>query len=406
MSAMQNAQTDRLHALDAVRAMALLLGIVLHACMSFLPSMREIGWPMPDDSPSDVLNAIFLWIHIYRMPLFFLMAGFFARLVVERRGLREFVRDRRKRIALPLVAGWLAVVPLTGGILYLVAQREGKVLFHPNIPPGSLLQLPLAHLWFLYVLLLVYVGFIAARWLITRKLDPQGRLLAPADACVAWLLRMPLGAFVLALPLAASLYVYPWWWVSLGIPTPDYSLIPNPPALVGYGTAFTVGWLMHRQSGLLLPLLSRRWLLWLLLACAWTGLCVWLGGTSMSAVIQDDGQRAAYALSYCTAIWCWVFAFIGAAMRFMPHHSPRWRYLADASYWMYLVHLPLVLGLQAVTMHWPVHWAFKITLILGVTTALLLLSYRYLVRGTFIGQVLNGRRLPQAATGDKGRREA
>ena len=65
----------RFHALDAVRAMALLLGIALHACMSFLPAMREIGFPVVDDSSSEVLNALFLLIHMFRMPLFFVMAG-------------------------------------------------------------------------------------------------------------------------------------------------------------------------------------------------------------------------------------------------------------------------------------------------------------------------------------------
>jgi uncharacterized membrane protein len=32
---------DRYHALDAVRAFALLAGIVLHSTLSFLPGMRE-----------------------------------------------------------------------------------------------------------------------------------------------------------------------------------------------------------------------------------------------------------------------------------------------------------------------------------------------------------------------------
>ena len=37
----------RFHSLDMVRAVALLLGIVLHAVMSFLPGFGDVGWPFP-----------------------------------------------------------------------------------------------------------------------------------------------------------------------------------------------------------------------------------------------------------------------------------------------------------------------------------------------------------------------
>ena len=38
---------------------------------------------------------------------------------------------------------------------------------------------------------------------------------------------------------------------------------------------------------------------------------------------------------------------IGFAVRHLAGHSPARRYLADASYWIYIVHLPIVLALQA-----------------------------------------------------------
>ena len=44
--------SERVHALDAVRALALLLGVVLHAAMSFVPGIGSVGWPIVDRSPS------------------------------------------------------------------------------------------------------------------------------------------------------------------------------------------------------------------------------------------------------------------------------------------------------------------------------------------------------------------
>src|SRR4051794_29517543 len=96
---------ERLHALDAVRGYALLLGIVLHATMSFLPAPSRI-WIIQDSHPSITLGVLFFAIHVFRMTVFFLIAGFFAHLSFHRRGASGFIKDRLQRIALPLAAGW------------------------------------------------------------------------------------------------------------------------------------------------------------------------------------------------------------------------------------------------------------------------------------------------------------
>ena len=107
---------DRLHALDAVRAYALLLGVVLHGAAAFLE-----GFPIPMwlDTPSDGAPIIYYVIHMFRMSAFFLIAGFFARVLVERRGVKAFVKDRAKRVALPLVL-FSIVVALTSAVGFVL----------------------------------------------------------------------------------------------------------------------------------------------------------------------------------------------------------------------------------------------------------------------------------------------
>jgi len=81
-------------------------------------------------------------------------------------------------------------------------------------------------------------------------------------------------------------------------------------------------------------------------------------------------------------------------MRFLSTTSPLRRYLADSSYWLYLMHVPVVFALQAMIIRWDVHWLAKFSFILCTTSLVLLLSYHYLVRSTLIGALLNGRRYP------------
>jgi peptidoglycan/LPS O-acetylase OafA/YrhL len=84
---------------------------------------------------------------------------------------------------------------------------------------------------------------------------------------------------------------------------------------------------------------------------------------------------------------------IGLALRFLSGFSASRRYLADASYWLYLIHLPILMALQVAVsqLDWP--WPIKFAGILGLALPLMLASYHLLVRFSFIGMVLNGRRL-------------
>ena len=46
------------------------------------------------------------------MQLFFMMAGFFAELVIDRKGIAHIVKDRVKRIFIPFIFGILILMPL------------------------------------------------------------------------------------------------------------------------------------------------------------------------------------------------------------------------------------------------------------------------------------------------------
>jgi glucan biosynthesis protein C len=74
------------------------------------------------------------------------------------------------------------------------------------------------------------------------------------------------------------------------------------------------------------------------------------------------------------------------------------RYVADASYWIYLVHVPLVMALQTVVAQWSLPWFVKYAAVLLVAFPIMLVTYRWLVRYTFVGAILNGRRYRAVAT--------
>jgi glucan biosynthesis protein C len=173
--------------------------------------------------------------------------------------------------------------------------------------------------------------------------------------------------------------------------TPDQSLVTNLQAVIGFGTTFGFGWLLHRQIGLI-RILERRWLLNLFLAIVLIAASFVLASTPPP---RPDTVKLAGAICYALAIWTTTFAVIGLALRFLSGFSATRRYLADASYWLYLIHLPLLMALQVAvsTLDWP--WPVKFATILGIAFPLMFASYQFLVRDSFIGAVLNGRRMPR-----------
>jgi hypothetical protein len=387
MSVSDSHPVERLHALDAVRGLALLLGIVLHATLSFIPAPIHF-WMVEDRRPSFFLAILFFIIHIFRMTTFFLIAGFFAHLSFHRRGTRAFIRDRLRRIALPLLIGWLIMFAIVVAVGWIFS---GYALFH---------------LWFLYVLLELYAAVLILRAVMVL-IDRDGKIRGSADRLFIAVVRSPFGPAVASIPVAILLAADRQWLratdlspLLTGIPTPG-AFLTSLRGLLAYGVAFGVGWFLHRNIELLQEL-ARRWALNLCLAFALTTAILCIITTSLTG--GDTTSRSTLIISiaagvtcYALAAWAATFALIGIAIRFFSGFSSVRRYIADSSYWLYLIHLPIVVGLQIAVsrLDWP--WPVKFVAILAAAFSLLFASYQLFVRHTFIGAALNGvRRSPQA----------
>lgn len=101
---------------------------------------------------------------------------------------------------------------------------------------------------------------------------------------------------------------------------------------------------------------------------------------------------------HSVALWLLIFSVTGLFLRYLGGHSALRRYLCDSSYFLYLAHMPVIMAFQLLLKDVPLSPLAKIVLVLTATIAVLLPLYRYAVRPTFVGAVLNGRRYPGALT--------
>jgi peptidoglycan/LPS O-acetylase OafA/YrhL len=386
-----------------VRAFALLLGVLFHAAESFGPD--NYYWAIVDSSPSPLLENIRFACHSFRLELFFVIAGFFARLVIVRKGTGPFVSNRTKRIFVPFVLGWLVLYPILV-LIWLWGRTISGNLGDLGIPPeaqglpawklwigffvtlGFLKKFDLTHLWFLHQLLVLYAIFLGSARAV-RRVKPLQAGMANVDR---WFGSMTTSYFsvvafaVFSVPLLLTMKS----WV---VDTPKESLIPQWPTTFFFGFCFAAGWLWQRAPAKI-EVLANRWIPHLVIGILFWLSFAWFDFDAIRKMSADERWRAhlLFTILYAHMMWGFVLGFLGLFTRFFNQPSTWTRYVADSSYWIYIAHLPLVVALQVAVAKIPLIWQVKYPLIVGIATVILFLSYHYLVRGTWIGLLLNGRR--------------
>lgn len=110
--------------LDAARGLAMLLGLALHAAMAYIGPV----WLVADEPASGGLGIFVSAVHGFRMPLFFLLSGFFTAMLWRRRGLAGLVSHRVRRVVLPLAIGCVTLLPVMGWVSsWALAQTAAEM---------------------------------------------------------------------------------------------------------------------------------------------------------------------------------------------------------------------------------------------------------------------------------------
>jgi glucan biosynthesis protein C len=367
--------SERINGFDALRTVAMWLGIVLHSIVVY-KATPEPNWPQDPALSIHFFDWLYDYIHIFRMPIFFLVAGFFARLVILRSGTGFFINQRFRRIVVPFLIGVITVVPLT--ILPFLFYKFYNVehLSRPESWHNCFLQMfrwnGLVHLWFLYYLIIFYALSVAAKF-VTRKLS----ILVPEQ----WKQSMEkIGASRL---LAVTVVLFLILFANQAAAPPVYTGIrPNLFYILYYGFFYGCGWCMQFNMKSVGSLTKWSWPLF-------------IAGTVLSVLVFLAGDRGYPVLGYLLHALETIALVAGIAGLFIKYchaESKIWRYFSDAAYWVYLIHMSIVSSMQVLLINSSAPGWLRLPLVLIVAFGLSLLSYRFLVRYTVIGEYLHGKR--------------
>ncbi|WP_420317274.1 acyltransferase family protein [Ekhidna sp.] len=363
--------SKRIHSLDALRAIMMLLGIVLHSSETYSIGV-DLLWPKDPNSTSHFFTYLSAMIHIFRMPTFFLISGFFGAMLFYERSPRVMIKQRLKRIVLPFVIFLLILHP----VIYhsyefmidsfeLEAFADIPFRWFPNIT---------YHLWFLYYLIMIT----ATTVLVATLLRHTSHINSVINKSFKWLLERQLLFICLLSIVIFILLVWMWdYWASTPL-----TFMPNIKIIIFYSVFYLFGWVLFKSKNILGVFMKYDRPFLLFATALFT----------LKFIFSDHIDDIIYGGLNTIICWCFVFGFMGLFLRYFNTHSDFGRYLSDSSYWVYLVHLPFTLIIPALIGDLNIHVGLKFALVLTGTTTLCYVTYHYMVRATFIGQFLNGRK--------------
>lgn len=366
--------SQRRHHLDAIRVSAILLLIPYHAAR----------YVQKGDGGAKIVDAAVWFVHTWHMPLFFAISGFLAASGLRRSTAAQQLRSRFRRLGLPLAVGMLTVVPLAN---FLVIGAAALWPRNEALPPkremdlANVFSLTPRHLWFIAYLLMISVLAIGV-WLAIQRAPGLG---ATLNRGFRKLMKSWWAVPALA-SISAAILITKTGWVAGG--SAANSLIPAPTLFAYYSFFFVFGWLLSGQSSLVEELKRGAWLR--LAAGVLIAVPAFLlfydngdftGNVGTPGVLAEIGELRLYGL-FTVGMVCWLtmFGIWGVLARYVHKESRVLRYLSDASFWVYLVHIPFLVALQSSLAETDLAVPARYVLTVGGTLVLAIGTYA-LVRG-------------------------
>lgn len=357
---------SRVYYLDFARAFLMLIGVPFHVAHVY---MSYEVWILNDNTVSPICDGLIFFVRIFRMPCFFLIAGYFAALKTESGSYSVWLQNRFRRLGVPFVSCMLVLsVPQ----YIFVRYADGRAVWPINA------QELVAHLWFLPTLIAFCVVFIVAKTIMGRMSSGKVR---QRQAYTGFAYVIGLGMLCGATKLAGFLMVH--WFPDLATSPLNGLALPK---TIGYSGCFFAGVVLFgagRSSKDILQL--RYWIFGPVVVPLLLPLFLPLG-TEMRVFISG---LLGLSMSYL---------FLALLQDGIKAGNGWVRELVDASYTIYLVHLPL--GLIVCTALMGVSWPAELKALLA-SVAVLCLSYyshKLIKRSRIMLFLFNGANLRRART--------
>jgi len=361
----------RSYELDWLRVLAVLVLVFFHSSEIF-----SIGWfHLKNHETSRIFSSMSSFIHIWHMPLFFLVAGASTWFALEYRTGKVYLRERIYRLLVPLIFGILLLIPPQS--FYENVQKSGFsgtfLEFYPHFfegiyPKGNLHW---GHLWFLFYLFVFSI--LALKLFIKLKSDiGKKHILNFAD-------RFSKGhsIFLLAIPLVVIEIALRWLFPGFQTFVTDWANVLH------YLLLFIFGFLLYSDLRFKKAIPSNMKIAVLLAVPLSIGYIITVRLSEAAFIGFTTNPTLSYLLNHPETVlyyismlifktageWFWLIAFLGYAQKYLSGKKKFIKYPSGIAYPFYIFHqtVLIIIGFYVVQTHmgiWPKYLIICITTII------------------------------------------
>ena len=359
-----NTSTERHHYLDWLRVIGVLIVFCFHTSMIFV----SWNWHINNSESSFIMDTFVRFVHLWIMPMFFVLAGASAIYSLRKRTSGEYISERFKRLLIPIIGGVLFLIPPQ---IYLerfsTAEFSGSYLqFYPHFfeglyPNGNF---TLNHLWFVLYLFLISI--------ISLPLFKKGISFPGMSSTKPWIVIFPLIAIV---AVETSLrYIWP--------------IYLYPADILIFLIYFMCGYYIASNSSVSAAIKKYSLLAFLIGLVMFSVITVFYYQNMIPSPESSWGY-VAFQIFWSMTGWFWVVAIMGLGLKKLNRPSTALSRINEAVLPFYIIHQTVILVMAYYIVQWEMSLAMKFLFIL-ISALLITVMLYHLIRLFNVTRVMFG----------------
>jgi len=373
--------SHRLYFIDWIRVIAFGLLILFHCAMPFV----TFGWEIKNDGQSLLLSRIIIWLHQWRLPLLFFVAGAGSNFSISSRGPLKFLGERFVRLLIPLAFAMMFTIPFQVYFEWLQTGRISSSFleFYPSVwefvpyPDGSLTW---SHMWFVVYLFVFTIMLWPVFSLMKIKVVQNG---------IQRLNKVFTSPVAIAVLTGVFIYLY----LKLYIKWPEQqNLIADWFNFTFSITLFFIGFFMSHFYSFWQTCERYRWYFFSIAAICAVILIVkfyW----PLALPKKQNALFYLYAVCDSIQIWFLIIAALGFARRHLNFSNGFLRYTTSAVYPFYILHQTIIVAAGYYVVQWPLPMFIKLMILVVICFTSVYLLYEFLITRFVLTRILYGLKL-------------
>ncbi len=368
----------RLHYIDWIRVMAFITLILFHCAVPF----TQFNWEIKNNESSIFIDRIIIWLHQWRLPLLFFIAGVGVRFSLKKRSILKFVGERFVRLFLPLAFAIFFITPIQ--VYFERLQKKeidmSYIDFYPTVfefvpyPDGTITW---SHMWFVTYLfvftLLLLPVFSLAKIKILQFLN------SPLET----IFNYPIANLLLAVPFILYYFLFYIEWPEQGSLVDDWFVFNSSI------TFYLFGFLLSNIPSFWATCLKyRRWFLYISITVA--AVLMWKYYWNVDLPKEQNTRLYLYGILNGLHIWTIILAVVGYTMRYLNYSNKYLTYLNTAVYPFYILHQMVIVAFGYYVLQWETNILLKLFVLIVICMASIWFLYHFIIRRTIVTRVLFG----------------